>query len=102
MASERTQQVRDHLLDTSDERYPELAKLSAVHEESNTIGAFLDDGLREQEIVLATYNKHGRLMPCHKTIERILADHYGIDLAKVDAERMELLENVRSSYTVPE
>ena len=86
---------------------PECKKLSAVSEESNKIGDFLE-WLSSKGFVIAGY-EHGirnyeklvaiRKFQASNGINNILAEYYGIDLNKVEKERQALLEWVRESQS---
>ena len=89
---------------------PELDKMREVHEQSQTIGEFLDTS----EYVLARWVdcsrefhegadiSYGRcpedhhLVEVHQTIEEVLAEYFGIDLEKVEAERQAILDVLRA------
>lgn len=90
---------------------PECEKLSAVAKKSNEIGEFLDYFLGSKNIVLAQWVENEDfdtnsympdiLLPCQEYrgqngINKLLAEYFGIDLNKVEQERMELLEWLRS------
>jgi hypothetical protein len=70
---------------------PELEKMKAVQSESQAIGTFID-ALSQRGILLASYDDKDRLWPISKSIEQILADHFKIDLAKVEKERQAILK----------
>lgn len=83
--------------ETTETRYPEHEKLSAVAKESQAIGEFLDFGLQRQGIFLAERDEHGRAWPTHKTIEAILATHFEIDRDRLDAEKREMFDQIREA-----
>lgn len=71
-------------------RYPECDKMTAVQDESQAIGRFLE------ECGYTLCELHGdNYMPVRKTIEELLADHFEIDLTKVEEERQQILKNAR-------
>lgn len=72
---------------------PELDKMHEVHDRSQTIGEFLDTS----GYVLAEYDKYDELVPTSKSIEQILAEHFGIDLNKVEQERRTLLAYIANN-----
>ena len=81
-------------------QYPEHEKLKAVQAASEAIGEFLDGGLRDQGLVLAIaveVSGDQVLFPASASIEKILADYFGIDLAKIEAEKRQMLESLRAS-----
>lgn len=79
--------------------YPELEKMGAVSEKSQAQGAFLDWLIHEKEIVLCAHNDYTdeddeypqEFVPIYVNIEELLAEYHGIDLARVERERRELL-----------
>lgn len=75
--------------------YPEHDKLSAVADESQTIGEFLDyNGLG---YMLGEHVQDGnRFVPVNKSITVILAEYFHIDLTKIEAEKREMIEKMRS------
>lgn len=100
---------------------PELDKMKSVHEKSQAIGEFLDIFLSEKGVQLGKPHKHdqncagwdehrGRYNPgldggCsfHTnefesfdfTIEKLLAEFFGIDLKKCESEREAILNHIR-------
>lgn len=79
--------------------YPEHEKVAKVKDQSQAIGAFLDAGGLGEGIVLARWE--GRqgdyLDPVHLNIEKVLAKYFGIDLDKLEAEKIQMLEELRKS-----
>lgn len=93
-------------------KYPEHEKLHKVKDESQAIGEFLDRfTYRGQGVVLASYHTHGEhctekgrkvcgfrqdeLYPILGNINSLLAEHFGIDLNKLDDEKRAMLEELR-------
>lgn len=74
--------------------YPECAKMAAVQDKSQAIGAFLD-WLSEKGIVLASYYEEAELSPYRTNIEQLLAEYFEIDLDKVDKEKQAMIEELR-------
>lgn len=70
---------------------PELDKMVAVRDQSQVIGEFLD--WLKHERGCAFYDVE--LIPIHDSIEELLARFFGIDLDKVEAERREILAEIR-------
>ena len=80
-------------------KFPELDKLEKVSKASHEIGWFLD-WLSEHGIALcetknqeAFYHEYVRV---RKSKEQLLADYFEIDLEKVEEEREQLLEHIRT------
>lgn len=72
--------------------YPEHDKLMAVKDESQAIGEFIEsvNGLRLCEV-----DDRGRWWPTSRAINKILADHFGIDLDVLEDEKRAMLETQR-------
>ncbi len=80
---------------------PELDKMSAVKDQSQVIGAFLDQ-LSSEGICLAQYGEPQRrggeceLIPLGQSIEKTLANYFDIDLNKVEKERRAILAHIQA------
>lgn len=78
---------------------PELDKQHKIIEAGGpgAIGEFLD-WLDGQDIFLACYSGYGSDLVHYQRRNRLrlIADFYGIDLDKVEAERLAVLEHVRA------
>ena len=73
--------------------YPEHAKMQAVQAQSQAIGEFLEN----TKYILAEYHEgngggEDLLYPVATPIRQILADHFDIDLNKIDAEQKQMLD----------
>lgn len=77
----------------SSSQYPEHEKLSAISAESQAIGQFLDEGT----YTLCEVDKYDRFVPVGKSIQEILADYFGIDLNKIEAEKRQMLDEIRGA-----
>jgi len=60
-----------------------------------------EDWLRGQGVVLARWHQQhesvdARLFPDHQPIEQRLAEYFGYDLKKIDAEQRQMLEEIRN------
>jgi len=80
--------------------YPECEKRTAVYDEYIIIAEFMD-WLRGQGVVLARWHQQhesvdARLFPDHQPIEQRLAEYFGYDLKKIDAEQRQMLEEIRN------
>lgn len=82
----------------------ECEKASKVAEESRTIGNFLDWLMNERQpsVVLAVWEDYEDLddtVLCPiiegNSIEKLLAEYFGIDLNKMEKEKKALLEGLR-------
>lgn len=77
-------------------RYPEHEKLREVAELSQAIGEFLDITLPGLGIALCEpAPDSAAYWPTHRTIPSLLAEHFGIDQAKLDAEKAQMLVELR-------
>lgn len=85
---------------------PELEKIRANRQESQSIGNFLDWLHSEQELHICAYdgeceegfgpdNWHGIYTEERDSIEKLLARYFDIDLNKVESERQALLDELR-------
>ena len=93
----------------------ECEKMRAVSDKSQAIGNFIEDFLREKGIILAKHHEHNVAL-CGKddfgewkcgfnvvqpvslsyNIEKLLAEYFNIDLAKVEAEKQEILKRLQN------
>lgn len=79
--------------------YPEHARQSEVLDAAQAIGEFLDN----TDYVLAEYRvmdgwPEPRLAPVSKTLDQILADYFGIDLDKIEAEKRAMIAAAAAAY----
>lgn len=108
------------------EKYPEHAKMRKVSAESEAIGrfidvggytlsqahkhdagcfdddvedfeAFMDDDKDDDHPLAPCGYRTGSQVPTHKSIERILADYFKIDLKKLEKEKQAMLEEMRNA-----
>lgn len=82
---------------------PELDKLTAIKDQSQTIGAFLD-WYRSEEggghlcvLVEDEDRETADFFHDHRSIEGLLAKYFEIDLAKIEAEKLAILEELRNN-----
>jgi len=82
-----------------DVQYPELEKMKAVQKDSQTIGEFLeylsDRGISLGSWGVDEWNDH-HFSPIHKSVEKILAEYFDIDLNKIGKEKQAILDGIRS------
>lgn len=84
-----------------DELYPEHAKLNGVKEQSQFIGSFLDwseeQGYLFVERVedIRSTEDEPVMIRVNKSIQQLLADYHGIDLQKLEQEKLKMLEECR-------
>lgn len=72
---------------------PELDKMLAVNDKSQVIGEFLDWLRNDRDIIFAKYHKD-ELYPEYSSIEKLLAEFFGIDLKKIEEERRAILKSL--------
>ena len=91
-------------LDPADELYPEHAKLKKAQDKSQAIGEFLDWLSNERpkgNIFLCerhpTHEVGDLWMPFNQGSERLLAEYFGIDEAKLEAEKRKILDAQRKA-----
>jgi len=81
---------------------PELYKLSAVAEESQKIGEFLDwMESRHYQIcgwINGNSDEHGHYSPIRLSDEQLFAQYFNIDLQKVEQEKQALLAWLREEH----
>lgn len=87
-------------------RYPEHDKLTAISDESQAIGEFIETSdytLCELKSFTEPLNDAGdtyetgpQFVPVAKSIQQVLADYFGIDLAKIETEKRAMLDALRS------
>ena len=75
--------------------YPEHEKMRAVKTESQAIGEFLEWIHEEKGLFLARYEE-GANWPSsvNYSTEKILAEHFDIDLSKIEAEKLAMIEEI--------
>lgn len=72
--------------------YPEHEKLSAVREQSQAIGEFLDTS----GYTLCEWHDEGaEFYPVHASIERVLAAYFDINLDEIETEKRQMLDALR-------
>ena len=93
------------------EQYPEHTKQRAILQESQTLGEFLEEWLPSKGYLLAEYGKGDptvsnsvyekghpeRLYPVQRNIQGLLAEFFGIDLDKIEAENRAMIEALRNA-----
>jgi hypothetical protein len=86
------------------EDYPEHAKMLAIVNQSQAIGEFLETSgyvlakwvdTEEECTGDDCYDDHPHLVATRLNTEQVLAEHFGIDLTKVEAEKRAMLETMR-------
>lgn len=74
-------------------RYPEHAKMRKVMHLSQACGEFLA-AMQEQGRFLCERDETGHLMPTRKSFAQLLAEHFGIDLDKIEREKRAMLQEL--------
>lgn len=80
---------------TTPDPYPEHTRQRAILDQAQAIGEFIESNT----YVLAQYVEldgwtEPQLLPVSRPIKQILADYFGIDLAKIDAEQRAILADL--------
>jgi hypothetical protein len=77
--------------------YPECEKLSAIKDQSQIVGEFLDWLQNEKNVVLCdpTESWDHPYVPISKGSNRLLAEYFKIDLDKIEEEKLAMLEEFR-------
>lgn len=75
----------------------ELDRLKwAVNEgHSNALGQFFEWLEQEKGFIMSVENEHGDIVPAHVNVDQLLHEYFGIDQAKVEAERQQILAEIR-------
>lgn len=74
--------------------YPEHDKLKAVCGQSQTIGEFLEWLEYEKKLIICEHNE-GFYYPTFNKINDLLAEYFGIDQDKIEAEKKAMLQSIR-------
>lgn len=78
--------------------YPEHEKLHAVREHSQSVGEFLDWMNEKYGAFLAFYPEDQEVpFRVHTPIEKMLAEHFGIDLDVLETEKRAMLDAQREA-----
>jgi hypothetical protein len=79
--------------------YPEHAKLSAVKDQSQVVGAFLDwlTGVRMLVLCESTDSFDHPYVPAGGSIEKLLAEYFKIDRDKIEVEKRDMLARLRAA-----
>lgn len=75
--------------------YPEHEKVAEVHERSQAIGEFIEWLGYEKDIRLCQLGHGDRFWPASESIERLLAEHFDIDLEALSQEKDRMVEEAR-------
>jgi hypothetical protein len=81
--------------------YPEHDKLTEVKDETQAIGEFIDWCQDEKGIVLAKLDDQGHASAGGGLMD-LLAEWAGIDLRKIEAEKRQMLAQIRHANGVEE
>lgn len=86
---------------SNEPKYPEHVKLGAVKNESQIIGEFLE-ALPQMGLTLvdAEGDGFGRLLGTRRSIQDILAQHFGIDLKEIEREKQHMLDAIREKNRI--
>ena len=78
------------------DRFPEHAKLHEISNLSQAIGEFLD-WCSDQGWTLAEIpdGYEHTWFPIHRSTTQLLAEHFGIDTAKIEQEKRTMLDQIR-------
>ena len=74
--------------------YPEHEKLKEIANTSQVIGEFLE-WLDEQGILLCKFGEFDIAYPCRESKETLLAQHFKINLVKLEAEKRAMVASLR-------
>lgn len=80
-------------------KYPEHEKLDKIKDLSQTCGEFLTWLTNEKGVMLATYSDEeddGNLYRYYTPINKLLGEFFEIDTEKLEAEKLSMLEEIRT------
>jgi hypothetical protein len=77
----------------SEAKYPEHEKLQALNGANQTVGNFIE-WLSEKQLVLAHYGDHDELFPTLQGRNDLIAEFFGIDQRKLEAEKQAMLASL--------
>ncbi len=82
--------------------YPEHDKLEQVQDKAQVIGEFLDWLTNEQEISLCSANSQtpDRMYVVHDSIQDWIASFFGIDTARLEAEKRAMIKSLNAQPLV--
>lgn len=87
------------MVEEAEPKYPETPELNRMRQvipAANTITQFIE-WLESEDIVLCE-EVEGEYVSINRNMEQLLADHLNIDLEKVEAERLAVLEYMRKLH----
>ena len=78
--------------------YPEHDKLSAIKDQSQACGEFLE-WLGSQGILLCSIppDYDHTWLPIHRNVQDLLAEFFEIDLDKIEVEKRQMLDQLRAA-----
>ncbi|HIH2744847.1 TPA: hypothetical protein ACYLN4_000513 [Burkholderia lata] len=77
----------------------EHQKLTDLNGANQVVGDFIE-WLSENGFVIAQYEGN-RLWPITKSRDTLIAEHFGIDQTRLDAEKEQMLNEFRAAQTAP-
>ena len=83
-------------------QYPEHEKLLRIKDQSQAIGEFVEWLDAEKDIFLCgvdrtkIWNLTDDYTPCRTSLTELLAEHFGIDLTVIEAEKRAILDEQRA------
>ena len=82
-------------------KHPECDKMCGVKDQSQVVGEFIDWLAEKKGIILAEWGdgelSRDELYRTHSSTERLLAEFFDIDLAKIETEKRAMLDAIRST-----
>lgn len=77
--------------------YPEHDKMQKVQPAAQVIGQFMEWLLEGTPYLIAEHDSNGRLEPVAVNFETLLYRYFEIDRDKIDAEKQQMLDDVRAA-----
>ncbi len=75
--------------------YPEHLKLAEIEPRSQTIGEFLEWLMDHKKLVIARYHGKELIEDYQESTEALLAEYFQIDRVKLEAEKRQMLEDIK-------
>lgn len=79
-------------------KYPEHEKLKDLNGANQVVGDFIE-WLHGEGLVIAEWANGSELMPARRHRDELIADHFAIDRAKLEAEKRAMLDSIRAANT---
>lgn len=79
-------------------QWPEHDKLREVAERSHEIGEFIEWLEFRKGLYFGEFDAMGEMFPAHPDLQRLLAEYFGINLRKLEAEKRDMLTLMKEAH----